>query len=93
MFGALKAEVVRPPGVGQFGYCADVTVTNNTAQTVTWNTSFTVPGNQRINQMWNMTLTQVGNQATNVHADPKNPWNLTLKAGESTHDIGFCAVP
>jgi hypothetical protein len=91
--GLPTTVVVRPPGVGQFGYCADVTVTNNTAQTVTWNTSFTVPGNQRINQMWNMTLTQVGNQATNVHADPKNPWNLTLKAGESTHDIGFCAVP
>ncbi len=87
--------VVRPPGVGQFGYCADIFVTNNTSAPVEWNTSFTVPGNQHINQMWNMVLTQGGNPnvATNVHADPSNPWNKILQPGQTTASVGFCAVP
>ncbi len=87
--------VVRPPGVGPFGYCADVFVTNNTSAPVVWSTSFTVPGNQHINQQWNMVLTQGGspNVATNVHADPANPWNKTLQPGQTTSSVGFCAVP
>jgi cellulase/cellobiase CelA1 len=87
--------VVRAPGVGQFGYCADVYVTNNTSSPVTWNTSFTVPGNQHISQQWNMVLTQGGNPnvATNVHADPSNPWNTILQPGQTTSSVGFCAAP
>ena len=87
--------VVRPPGITQFGYCADVFVTNNTGSPVEWNTSFTVPGNQHINQQWNMVLTQGGNPnvATNVHASPSNPWNKILQPGQTTQSVGFCAVP
>jgi hypothetical protein len=87
--------VVRAPGITQFGYCADVFVTNNTSAPVTWNTSFTVPGNQHINQMWNMVLTQGGNPnvATDVHANPSNPWNAVLQPGQTTQSVGFCAVP
>jgi hypothetical protein len=91
--------VVRAPGITPFGYCADVTVTNNTNAPVEWNTSFAVPGGYRINQKWNMVLTQVGSQATNVHADPANPWNKILQPGKNTNNpdgspaVGFCAVP
>jgi hypothetical protein len=85
--------VVRPPGVGPYGYCADITVTNNTGAPVEWNTSFPVPGGQHVNQTWNMVLTQVGATATNVHANPGNPWNRILQPGQSTASTGFCAVP
>ena len=87
--------VVRPPGITPFNYCADVFVTNNTSAPVEWNTSFTVPGNYRINQQWNMVFTQGGNPnvATNVHADPANPWNKILQPGQTTQSVGFCAVP
>jgi hypothetical protein len=91
--GLPVSVVVRPPGITQFGYCADITVTNNTSAPVTWNVSFPVPGGQHINQQWNMVLTQVGGQATNVHADPNNPWNAVLQPGQSTTSTGFCAVP
>ncbi len=84
---------VRAPGIQPWGYCADITVTNNTGAAVAWNTSFPVPGNYHINQAWNLAYTQVGNQATNVHADPNNPWNKILQPGQSTTSTGFCAVP
>jgi hypothetical protein len=75
------------------GYCADVTVTNNTSAAVDWNTSFPVPLNQKINQAWNMAYSQGGNPnvASNVRADAGSAsWNKTLAPGASTHDVGFC---
>jgi Cellulose binding domain/Glycosyl hydrolase family 12 len=84
---------VRPPGITPTGYCADITVTNNTTAPVDWNVSFPVPGGYHINQSWNMVYTQVGLQATNVHANPANPWNKTLQPGQSTTSTGFCANP
>src|SRR5581483_1405555 len=88
--------VVRPPGVrpiSQGGYCADVYVTNNTSAPVEWFTSFAIPDSQHINQSWNMVLTQQGGLATNVHADPGNPWNKILQPGQTTSSTGFCTGP
>jgi hypothetical protein len=85
--------VVRPPGITPFGYCADITVTNDTGAAAEWKTSFPVPGGYHINQAWNMVYTQVGSQATNVRANPANPWNKVLQPGQSTTSTGFCAVP
>ena len=75
------------------GYCATVTVTNNTAASVDWNVNFSIAqfGGGTIYTFWNAVYTANGSQITNVHADPANPWNKTLQPGESTHDIGFCA--
>jgi hypothetical protein len=75
------------------GYCATVKVTNNTANPVDWNVNFSLAqfNGGTIYTFWNAVYTQNGNKITNVHANPANPWNKTLKPGESTHDIGFCA--
>lgn len=75
------------------GYCANVTVTNNTSSNVNWNVNFSIAqfGGGTIYTFWNAVYTQSGSQISNVHANPANPWNLTLHPGESTHDVGFCA--
>lgn len=88
--------VVRPPGVrpiSQGGYCADVYVTNNTQSAQEWFGQFTIPGGQHISQSWNMVLTQSNGVATNVHADPNNPWNKILQPGQTTSSTGFCTGP
>jgi cellulase/cellobiase CelA1 len=85
--------VVRPPvfiNISQVGYCADVTVTNNTAAPVEWFTTFNIPDGQHINQTWNMVLTQQGAVATNVHANPANPWNKIAQPGQTLSGMGFC---
>lgn len=91
--GLPVSVVVRPPGITPYGYCADITVTNNTSAPVEWNTSFPVPGGYHINQAWNLVYTQNGTQAVNVHANPANPWNKILQPGASTTSTGFCAIP
>ncbi|GAA3240174.1 hypothetical protein GCM10010532_080550 [Dactylosporangium siamense] len=88
--------VVRAPGVrpiSQGGYCADVYVTNNTGTAKEWFTTFAIPAGQHVSQTWNMVLTQQGATATNVHADPVNPWNKILQPGQTTSNVGFCTGP
>jgi chitin-binding protein len=67
------------------GYCANVTVTNNGTQTVTWSASMPVVG--RINNMWNATWTQTG--GTVSFTGPS--WGATLAPGASFRSAGFCA--
>ena len=69
------------------GYCAVVTVTNNTSSPVDWQVAFDVQGT--IYTFWNAVWNPVGfgNKVTVGGVD----WNNVLKPGESTHDVGFCA--
>jgi cellulase/cellobiase CelA1 len=67
------------------GYCAVVTVTNNTSGPVDWQVAFDVQG--KIYTFWNAIWTQAGNKVTAGGVD----WNNILKPGESTRDVGFCA--
>ena len=66
------------------GYCTDVSVTNPSANTVTWKTSFTIQG--RINNLWNAIHTQSGDQVVASGAS----WNARLAPG-ATASFGFCA--
>ncbi len=67
------------------GYCAVLTVTNNTASTITWQVAITVQGT--INNLWNGTYTQSGSTATVSGLG----WNGVLQPGQSTNSVGFCA--
>jgi poly(hydroxyalkanoate) depolymerase family esterase len=67
------------------GYCATLTVTNNTASTVTWQVTFPVRGT--INNLWNGTFTQSGGSVTVSGVS----FNAVLPPGQSTNSVGFCA--
>ncbi|MBN1429880.1 MAG: cellulose binding domain-containing protein [Anaerolineae bacterium] len=90
--GGLPVSVTKFTDWGS-GYCANVQVTNNTAGPVDWNVEFSLAplGGGTIYTFWNAVYTQNGNNISNVHANPAYPWNKTLKPGESTHSVGFCA--
>jgi hypothetical protein len=66
------------------GYCADVAVTNNTDDTLEWQTQFNVQGH--INSFWNAVYNQQGDQVTATGES----WNKLLNAGATTR-FGFCA--
>ena len=66
------------------GYCADVTVTNNTCEKVTWQVSVTVDGT--IGNLWNGEYTE-GDGTIQVKGAG---WNSELTVGQST-SFGFCA--
>jgi hypothetical protein len=66
------------------GYCADVSVTNDTSATVEWQTSFSVQG--LVNSFWNALHSQ---QDQLVTATGEN-WNKVLSPGASA-SFGFCA--
>ena len=66
------------------GYCADVSVTNDTAQSVEWTTVFTVQGS--IDNSWNFVYTQLDDQVTANGVS----WNKQLAPGASA-TFGFCA--
>ncbi len=70
------------------GYCANVTVTNNSSQAVDWETTFTMPSPGAIYDFWNVNWSKNGDQVT---ISGKYDWNNILQPGESTHDIGYCA--
>ncbi|MBN1313020.1 MAG: glycoside hydrolase family 9 protein [Anaerolineae bacterium] len=67
------------------GYCAVVTVTNDTDEPVDWQIAFETEGT--IYDFWNAIWSQNG---ANVKAEGMD-WNNILQPGESTHSIGFCA--
>jgi len=66
------------------GYCADVRVTNETADLLEWKTTFAVEGT--IGSFWNALYTQSGNLVTATGEE----WNKVLAGGASA-DFGFCA--
>jgi cellulose 1,4-beta-cellobiosidase len=68
------------------GYCATLTVANNTASAVTWQVTITVQGT--INQLWNGTFTQTGSTAV-VNGIA---FNAVLQPGQSTNRVGFCVT-
>jgi poly(hydroxyalkanoate) depolymerase family esterase len=68
------------------GYCAVLTVTNNTTAPITW--QVTVPVQGTINNLWNGTFTQAAGSATIRGVD----FDGVLQPGQSTNSVGFCAV-
>lgn len=67
------------------GFCAALTVTNQTASTIVWQVTINVDG--AINNLWNGTFVQSGSSVT-IHG---MAWNGTLQPGQSTNSVGFCA--
>lgn len=80
---ALPATVLISSDWGS-GYCADATVTNGTAGSVAWTTSFTIQGT--VSNLWNGVYTQAGDRVDAAGAE----WNKILAAGASAQ-FGFCA--
>jgi Glycosyl hydrolase family 12/Cellulose binding domain len=67
------------------GYCANVTVTNNTSKPIDWKVTLPVQGT--ITQFWNTIWKQQGNQVTIEGVS----WNNILQPKTASHSIGFCA--
>jgi poly(hydroxyalkanoate) depolymerase family esterase len=67
------------------GFCATLTVANNTSAAITWQVTITVE--RPINNLWNGTFTQTGSSATIRGVS----WNAVLQPGQSTNTVGFCA--
>nr|BAO65797.1 cellulose-binding protein [uncultured bacterium] len=67
------------------GYCASVTVTNNSNATITWQTSLVINGT--LNNIWGASAVQTGTTLALKGLE----WNATLQPGKSITDIGFCA--
>ena len=68
------------------GFCAALTVANNTGSTITWQVSITVQGT--ITNLWNGTFTQTGSTVTVRGVE----WNAVLPPGQSTSSTGFCVT-
>lgn len=68
------------------GYCAILTVANNTPSAITWHVTVTVQGT--ITSLWNGTYTQTGSSVTVSGVE----WNAVLQPGQSTSSAGFCAA-
>lgn len=66
------------------GYCAEVSVTNNSQSPSDWTVSFAIDGTVR--EMWSATYTQAGNKVTAQGVS----WNNVVNPGQST-EFGFCA--
>lgn len=66
------------------GYCADVSVTNNTGAKVEWQTSFSIDGS--VQSFWNA-LYHLHDQQVSVTGES---WNQVLSPGASAN-FGFCA--
>ena len=67
------------------GYCAQVTVTNDSSSSSDWVVSFPIEGNVR--NMWSATYDQNGSTVTAEGVS----WNNNLNPGQST-GFGFCAL-
>ena len=80
--GDVDVQIFSDWGVG---YCAFVTVTNNTGAPLDWKVSFNVDG--VINNFWNVIWSQQGSTVTAEGVG----WNNIFQPGESSHSLGFCA--
>lgn len=67
------------------GYCATLTVTNNTSSAITWQVAVAVEGT--VTNLWNGTFTQSGNTITVRGVS----WNAVLQPGQNMNSVGFCA--
>ncbi len=66
------------------GYCAEVSVTNNSQSTSDWTVVFSIDGTVR--EMWSATYTQNGDEVTAEGVS----WNNLVNPGQSV-GFGFCA--
>jgi len=66
------------------GYCAEVTVTNNTQSASDWIVAFPIEGTVR--EIWSATYTQDGSEVTAQGVS----WNNVVNPGQSA-GFGFCA--
>ncbi|MCP4577622.1 MAG: cellulase family glycosylhydrolase [Deltaproteobacteria bacterium] len=80
--GSVETEVSIRDDWGA-GYCADVTVVNNTCQSVNWTVNVAVDGT--VDNLWNGKFVQ-GQNTIEVQGDG---WNSEIAVGEST-SFGFC---
>jgi len=80
--GSVETDTVIQDDWGA-GYCANVTVTNNTCQPVEWEINVAVEGT--VDNLWNGKYVQ-GQNTINVEGDG---WNSELGVGKST-SFGFC---
>jgi len=80
--GEVETEISIRDDWGE-GYCADVTVTNNTCESVAWKVTVTVEGT--VDNLWNGIYVQ-GQKTIEVQGDS---WNSELAVGKST-SFGFC---
>lgn len=67
------------------GYCADVTVTNPSAQTIVWEVTFELDGS--LSSLWSAEYDVSGNTVTATGVS----WNRELAPQDST-SFGFCAT-
>lgn len=82
--GEVTADVFINDDWGR-GYCAQVTVTNNSSSPSDWVVSFPIEGN--IRNLWSAVYEQNGNTVTAEGVS----WNNILNPGQST-GFGFCAI-
>lgn len=82
--GDVTAEVNINDDWGR-GYCAEVTVTNNSSSSSDWLVSFPIEGNVR--NMWSAVYEQDEDTVTAEGVS----WNNVLNPGQST-EFGFCAI-
>jgi len=66
------------------GYCAGITVTNNSQSASDWTVTFSIEGT--VMDMWNATYTQNEDEVTAQGAS----WNNVVNPGQSV-EFGFCA--
>ena len=66
------------------GYCANVTVTNNSQSSSDWTVTFSIEGTVR--DLWNATYSQSSDQVTAQGVS----WNNVVNPGQSV-EFGFCA--
>lgn len=67
------------------GYCASVTLKNNTSSALTWSAGVTITGT--LSNIWGATATQSG-ATLNMQG---LSWNAVMQPGETNTSVGFCA--
>ena len=80
------SAVIAGSSDGETGYCADVTLTNNTDQEVTYWQVVLNTNDSEITDLWNGTFVEDGSIYTVTPAT----WNAVIAPGE-TQSFGFCA--
>ncbi|UTF59006.1 cellulose binding domain-containing protein [Gilvimarinus sp. DA14] len=67
------------------GYCANLVLTNTSAEPQTWSVELEVDGD--ISNLWGGSWSQTGNTLSVTGLS----WNATLQPGQSNTSVGFCA--
>lgn len=82
--GSLRAELSIQSDWGA-GYCADVLIRNQTAQTLDWSVQLTIEG--IVENVWNALADQQGSSLSMEGVG----WNNLVAPGAEVQSVGFCA--